>query len=132
MSLSNAILRGVTGAFVLNSGVSKLNMPVEAASGLQQFAATGVPAVTSMSPEAFGTFVSYSEIGIGGALLTPFVSKRVAGLGLGAFSAGLLAMYFRNPVMTKGDGIRPSNDGMSLSKDIFMAAMAAALVTDRN
>ena len=31
MSLSNAILRGVTGAFVLNSGLSKRGMPTEAA-----------------------------------------------------------------------------------------------------
>ena len=46
-------------------------------------------------------------------------------------SAGLLAMYFRNPDMTESDGIRPSQEGMSLAKDAFMAAIAGALVTDR-
>lgn len=71
MSLSNAILRGVTGAFVLNSGLSKRGMPTEAAQGLQGFAATGVPAVNQMDPDTFGKFVAYSEIGIGAALLTP-------------------------------------------------------------
>lgn len=131
MSLSNAILRGVTGAFVLNSGLSKRGMPTEAAEGLQGFAATGVPAVAKMSPDAFGKFVSYSEIGIGGALLAPFVSKRIAGGALGVFSAGLLSMYFRNPSMTESDGIRPTQDGMSLAKDSFMLAIAGALVTDK-
>lgn len=131
MSLSNAILRGVTGAFVLNSGLSKRGMPPEAAQGLQGFAATGVPAVNKMSPDAFGKFVAYSEIGIGAALLTPVVPKKVAGAALGAFSAGLLSMYFRNPAMTESDGIRPSQDGMSLAKDAFMAAIAGALVTDK-
>ena len=131
MSLSNAILRGVTGAFVLNSGLSKRGMPIEAAQGLQGFAATGVPAVAKMSPDAFGKFVAYSEIGIGAALLTPVVPKKVAGAALGVFSAGLLSMYFRNPAMTESDGIRPSQDGMTLAKDAFMAAIAGALVTDK-
>lgn len=131
MSLSNAILRGVTGAFVLNSGLSKRDLPTETARGLQGFAATGVPQVTAMSPDTFGKALAYSEIGIGAALLTPIVSPRIAGAALGVFSAGLLAMYFRNPAMTESDGIRPSQEGMSLSKDAFMAAIAGALVTSR-
>jgi len=131
MSLSNAILRGVTGAFVLNSGLSKRNMPTEAAQGLQAYAATGVPAVTKMSPDTFGKFVSYSEMGIGAALLTPLVPRKVAGAALGTFSAGLLSMYFRNPDMTESDGIRPSQEGMSLAKDAFMAAIAGALLTSK-
>lgn len=131
MSLSNAILRGVAGAFVLNSGLSKRDLPTEAAQGLQGFAATGVPQVAKLTPDTFGKFVAYSEIGIGAALLTPMVSPRVAGAALGAFSAGLLAMYFRNPAMTEADGIRPTQEGMSLSKDAFMAAIAGALVTSK-
>lgn len=131
MSLSNAILRGVTGAFVLNSGLGKRNLPTEAAQGLQGFAATGVPQVTKMDPDTFGKFVAYSEIGIGAALLTPFVPPRLAGAALGTFSAGLLAMYFRNPAMTEADGIRPSQEGLSLSKDAFLAAIAGALIASK-
>lgn len=131
MKLSNAILRGITGAYVLNSGLGKRDLPTEAAQGLQGFAATGVPAVTKMDPDTFGKFVAYSEIGIGAALLTPVVPRRIAGAALGAFSAGLMAMYFRNPAMTEKDGVRPSQDGLSLSKDVFLLAIAAALVTDK-
>ena len=69
--------------------------------------------------------------GVGAALLTPFVPKKVAGAALGAFSAGLLSMYFRNPAMTESDGIRPSQEGLALSKDAFMLAIAGALVTDK-
>ena len=131
MSLSNAILRGVTGAFVLNSGLGKRDLPTEAAQGLQGFASTGVPQVNQLDPDTFGKFVAYSEIGIGTALLTPFVPRKLAGAGLGAFSAGLMAMYFRNPSMPRPDGVRPSDEGMSLSKDVFMLAIAGALVTSK-
>lgn len=131
MSLSNAILRGITGAFVLNSGLSKRGMPTEAAQGLQSFASTGIPAMAKMDPKAFGDFVAYSEIGVGAALLIPIVPRKLAGAALGTFTAGLLTMYFRNPAMTESDGIRPSHEGMSLSKDAFMLAIAGALVTDK-
>lgn len=81
-----------------------------------------------MDPGTFGKFVSGSELGIGAALLSPFVSNRLVGLALGGFTAGLLSMYFRNPAMTQEDGIRPSEAGLGLSKDGFLAAIAAALV----
>lgn len=128
MSISNAILRGVSGAYLLQSGYGKMNLPSEAAAGIQGLAATGVPPVSNLDAKTFGKVVSYSELGIGAALLTPVVSNRIAGLGLGVFSAGLLAIYFRNPVMTQEDGIRPSQDGIAISKDLFMAAIAGALV----
>ena len=60
------------------------------------------------------------------------LERRLAGAALGVFSAGLLAMYFRNPDMTESDGIRPSQEGMSLAKDAFMAAIAGALVVDNS
>ena len=33
--------------------------------------------------------------------------------------------------MTRPDGVRPSDEGMSLSKDVFMLAIAGALVTSK-
>ncbi|MGD7003393.1 hypothetical protein [Corynebacterium halotolerans] len=132
MSLPNIILRGVSGAYILQSGVGKLGLPAEAAAGIQEFAATGVPAVKKMSPETFGKFLSYSEIGIAAALLTPFVSNRAAGAAMGTFSAGLLAIYFRNEAMTQADRLRPSEAGTGLSKDLFMAAISGALLTSKS
>ena len=131
MRISNAILRGVPGAYLLQSGYGKLSMDAQSAEGLQQFAATGVPQFAEWDPKTFATFVAGSELAIGGALLTPFVSKRLAGAGLLAFSAGLLSMYFRNPQMTQQDGIRPSEAGISLSKDVFLSAIGAALMMQK-
>lgn len=128
MSLSTTLLRGISGAYFLQSGIGKLNMPTEAAAGLQQFAATGVPQVTKLAPDTFGKVVSYSEIGVAASLLAPVVPNRLAGLMLGAINTGFLSIYFRNDQMTQKDGIRPSEAGTGLSKDIFIAAIAGALI----
>ncbi|MBZ8177407.1 hypothetical protein GP475_00720 [Corynebacterium poyangense] len=132
MSLSSGILRGITGAYLLQSGWSLKDLPEEAAKGLQDFAATGVPQMKKLSPAQFRQFVAYSQLGIGGALLAPVVPKKLAALGLAGFSAGLLSIYFRNQDMTQADGIRPSEAGLSLSKDVWLAAIAGALLVDKS
>ncbi|MEX5275931.1 hypothetical protein [Kocuria sp. CPCC 205261] len=131
MRISNAILRGVPGAFLLQSGYGKLGMDSESAEGLKQFASTGVPQFADWDSQTFTKFIAGTELALGTALLTPFVSKRLAGAGLLAFSAGLLSMYFRNSDMTQEDGIRPSEQGLTLSKDAFLAAIGAALVLQK-
>ena len=40
-------------------------------------------------------------------------------------------MYYGNPQMTLKDGLRPSPEGIALAKDNFMAAIGAALVTQK-
>lgn len=87
-----------------------------------------MPQVTRFDPDTFGKVVSYSEIGVGASLLAPVVPNRLAGLALGAINTGFLSIYFRNDQMTRKDGIRPSEAGTGLSKDIFIAAIAGALI----
>lgn len=48
-----------------------------------------------------------------------------------AVSAGMLSMYFRNDAMTQDDGVRPSQDGTPLAKDLWLAAIAAALIDSK-
>ncbi|GAA1115950.1 hypothetical protein [Nesterenkonia jeotgali] len=129
MNMSSVALRAVPGAFILNAGIGKLKLDAESAAGMQGMAATGVPAVKQLSPEQFGKALAWGEIALGGALLAPFVSNRVAGLALGTFSAGMLSMYFRNEGMTESDGVRPTQDGTPLAKDAWLAAIAMALVS---
>ena len=131
MSIIQIPLRLTSGAFILNSGIGKLGMDAESAEGLKQFASTGVPQFADWDSQTFTTFIAGTELALGTALLTPFVSKRLAGAGLLAFSAGLLSMYFRNSDMTQEDGIRPSEQGLTLSKDAFLAAIGAALVLQK-
>ncbi|KAA9395340.1 hypothetical protein FCK90_02755 [Kocuria coralli] len=128
MRLSNAILRGISGAYILQSGLGKKDLPVEAYEGLQAMAATGVPQLKEWDAKTFGQALWISETALGAALLTPFVSKRLAGLALTAFSAGMLTMYFNNDSMTQDDGIRPTHEGTPLSKDVWLAAIGLSLV----
>ncbi|HJG92465.1 MAG TPA: DoxX family membrane protein [Brachybacterium massiliense] len=128
MSLSTAVLRAVPGAFILNSGIGKLGMPAEMAEALQGMAAQGVPPLGKLTPEQFGKFLSYGEIAVGASLLLPLVPRKVAGLGLAAFSGSMMSMYLRTPGMTEADGVRPTQDGTSLAKDSWLLAIAAALL----
>lgn len=126
--LAAALLRVPTGLYILNSGAGKLGADEGTAEFLHGMAQTGIPAVKDADPKAFAKFVAYSETGIGAALLAPFVSNRLAGAALATFGAGLLTMYFGNDAMTEDDGIRPSQEGLSLSKDSWLVSIGTALM----
>ncbi|MDF9749574.1 hypothetical protein [Arthrobacter sp. ES3-54] len=131
MRLSHIPLRLTTGAFVLNAGWGKRHLDKDGAAGLQAMAARVIPPVNKIDAEKFGKMLSYAEMTLGAALLTPFLPSRLAGIGLGIFSGSLFAMYLKTPGMTLKDGIRPSPQGTALAKDIWMLGIAAALVLDR-
>lgn len=128
---SHLPLRLTTGALILNSGIGKLGLDEGTAGYLQSMAAKAFPQVEQLSAAQFGKILTGSEIAVGGALLAPFVSSRLAGLGLLAFSVGMMAMYFKTPELTEEDGVRPSQEGTSVAKDIWMVGIALALVMDR-
>jgi hypothetical protein len=131
MRLYHIPLRLTTGAFILNAGWGKRKLDKDSAAGLQAMAARVIPPVNRIDPEKFGKIISYAEMTLGAALLTPFLPSRLAGIGLGIFSGSLLTMYLQTPGMTLQDGIRPSPQGTVLAKDIWMLGIAAALVLDR-
>lgn len=131
LNIANLALRLVSGAYILNSGVGKLRLPAENAQGLQSMTANAIPQVEKLEPAVFGKALAVGEIGLGAALLTPFLPSRLVGLGLGAFAGGLVAVYLKTPGMTESDGIRPSANGVSLAKDFWLAGMAVALVFGR-
>ncbi|MCP3425470.1 hypothetical protein NBM05_05410 [Rothia sp. AR01] len=127
-NLANAALRGIPGAFILNSGISKLELDADSAGYLQSMAANAFPAVKDLDAATFGKALAYSEMAVGATLLTPIFPNRLAGLALGAFSAGMLTMYFRTEDMTLDDGVRPSQSGTPVAKDSWLAAIALALL----
>ncbi len=130
MRLSHLPLRLATGAFILNSGYSKRGLDAESAAGLQGMAASVLPQAGKMPPEQFGKVLSTGEMALGAALLLPFVSPLKAGLALTAFSGGLLAMYAKTPGMTEADGIRPTQAGTAVAKDVWLLGTGLALVLD--
>src|SRR5690348_12924734 len=85
--------RITTGAFILNSGISKLSADEATAAHLHGFAAGTYPFLKKVKPEDFTRALAVTEIALGAALLIPFVPAVIAGAGLTAFSSGLLGLY---------------------------------------
>ncbi len=123
-------LRVATGAYILNSGISKLDADEGTANFLHASAAGTYPALfTNMRPKSFARLLAYSEIAVGGALLAPIVPATVAGGALTGFGASLIGMYVKTESMTRDDGIRPSEEGISLAKDIWLVGAGLTLMS---
>ncbi len=86
-----APLRLTAGAFVLNSGVSTFSATDEKTTKLQASAAKLLPQIERMDPRTFAKVLGASEVTLGTALMLPIVPAAVAGLGLTAFAASMLA-----------------------------------------
>jgi hypothetical protein len=122
--------RLAAGAFILNAGLGKWSADEQAAARLHGMAAGTYPLLAKVRPKDFARLLSAGEIALGSALLLPVVPAGVAGAGLAAFSAGLLGMYLRTPGMTRPDGVRPSQQGTPLAKDVWMLDIGRGLVDD--
>jgi hypothetical protein len=122
--------RLVTGAFILNSGLSKWEVDEETAAHMHGMAVGAYPFLASMKPKDFARLLSASEIALGTALLLPIVPAGLAGLGLTAFSGGLVGLYARTPGMTKEGSLLPTQQGIALAKDAWMLGIGLSLVLD--
>jgi len=126
--LSHVPLRLTAGSFILNSGLSKWSADAETAQQLHGFAAGTYPAVKKVEPPVFVKALAAGEIALGAALLLPGVSSTKAGAGLVAFSGGLLGLYAKTPGMR--DGIRPTQQGTAIAKDVWLLGIGTSLVID--
>src|SRR5690625_7569769 len=54
----------------------------------------------------------------------------MAGTALSAFSADMLNMYLNTPCMTQDDGVRPTQEGTPVAKDIWMFGAGASMIID--
>jgi hypothetical protein len=122
--------RLAAGAFILNAGLGKWSADEETAVRLHGTAVATYPVLNRIKPRDFVKLLSAGEIALGSALLLPVVPAAVAGAGLTAFSAALLGIYARTPGMTKEDGIRPSQQGTALAKDVWMLGIGLGLTLD--
>ncbi|QOR71882.1 hypothetical protein IM660_06370 [Ruania alkalisoli] len=124
-------LRLTAGAFILNSGVNKLSLDAESAAGLQQMALNAFPQLEALSAGDFGTYLAAGEVALGSSLLTPFLPSKLVGLGLTAFASALVFTYLRTPGLTESDGIRPTQAGIGMAKDIFLLGIGLALLLEK-
>ncbi|MGI5201952.1 hypothetical protein ACQEU6_10270 [Spirillospora sp. CA-108201] len=123
-------VRLAVGAFVLNSGLSKLQGLDEAADQTHGTAKAAYPFLESQDPRDFTRTLGRAEIALGAALLVPLVPSLVAGAALTAFSAGLTGLYLRLPGMRQEGGLRPSPQGIPLAKDTWLVGIGASLVLE--
>ncbi len=130
MKLWHLPLRLAAGAFILNSGLDKREVPREAAEGMHGMAATAYPQLADQDAGTFVATLSKAEIGLGAALLAPVVPTKLVAAPLTGFAAGLLGMYWRIPGMRQEDSIKPTQDGNAIAKDVWLLGIGLAFLAD--
>jgi hypothetical protein len=130
MKISHIPPRLAAGAFILNAGIGKLSADEETAGRLHDMAAGTYPFLAKVDPPKFAKALAVSEIGVASVLLAPIVPAWIAGAVLTGFSGSLLAMYLKTPGMTREDGVRPSQKGTPLAKDVWMLGSGLELFLD--
>jgi hypothetical protein len=106
--LSHLPPRLITGAYIVNTGVSKLVADEETAKRLHGMATAAYPFLGKLDAQTFSRLLGAGELTLGASLLLPIVSPALAGLGLASFSAGLLGLYLRIPGMRQNGSLRPT------------------------
>jgi uncharacterized membrane protein YphA (DoxX/SURF4 family) len=134
MTLSAKLRRApgriVSGAFILNAGISKFSGDEQTAKALHGMASGAYPVLEKIPPKPFLKAVAVSEIALGSALLLPVVPTLVAGAGLMGFSGSLLGMWWRTPGMHEEGSPRPTQQGTTIAKDVWMLGIGTGLVAD--
>jgi hypothetical protein len=128
--LRRAPLRIATGAYILNTGVTKLNADDDTAKSLHGMASNTYPIFSKVDPKVFIRALAVGEMAVGGALLLPIVPPVVAGAALAGFSGVLLNTYWRTPGMHHEGSVRPTPQGTAVSKDVWMMGIGVGLMAD--
>jgi hypothetical protein len=128
--LAHLPLRASAGAYLLNSGLAKLQADEEHHKHVHALAVQAYPVFGALDAKVFNKVLGTTEVALGSTLLVPFVSSRLAGLSLGSFSALLLGLYARVPGMHHDGTLRPTDFGLSFAKDSWLAGIALALLID--
>jgi len=123
-------VRLATGAYILNSGLSKREVDEATAQQLHGFATTAYPELQDTPPDKFVNMLSTGEIAVGVLLLAPVVPTAVAGLALTTFAGMLGRLYLNGPGLREEGSLRPTDDGIPIAKDAWLLAIGAALTLD--
>jgi hypothetical protein len=122
--------RMVTGAFILNAGLGKLNGDETTATAVHAMAVGAYPILAKIPPKPFLRCLAVAETSLGTALLLPVVPARVVGAGLMSFSSGLLTMWWRTPGMHADGSPRPTQAGTTIAKDSWLFGIGTGLLID--
>ena len=123
--------RLAAGSFILNDGLEKLDADDDTTKRLHQAASAAFPVVADMDPSQFVKAQGAGELALGAALVLPFVPSWLAGLGLTGFAGGLVRLYATTPGAHHEDSIRPTSQGRSMAKDVWLLGIGLMLLVDR-
>jgi uncharacterized membrane protein YphA (DoxX/SURF4 family) len=130
MKLRNVPTRLATGAYILHSGLEKWSGSEQQAQGVHGMASGAFPFLKGVRPTDFLKSLSVGEIAVGAVLLAPVVPSAVAGAALTGFSGALLTMYLRTPALHRPGSIWPTQNGVGVSKDVWMLGIGVGLLVD--
>jgi uncharacterized membrane protein YphA (DoxX/SURF4 family) len=122
--------RVAAGAFILNSGIGKWSADEQMATTRHGMAVNAYPILGKIPAKDFDRVLAVSEIALGAALLLPIVPAALAGAGLTVFSGSLLGMYLRTEGMHEPGSIKPTQQGITISKDVWMLGIGLSLIAD--
>lgn len=122
--------RAITGAYILNSGLSKQTADEETAGHLHGMAKSVYPALGEMDAKDFVRLLSAGEIAVGSLLLLPVVPTALAGGALAGFAGALLGLYLRTPGMREEGSLKPTPQGIPLAKDSWLLGTGLTLLID--
>ena len=123
-------VRLATGAYILNSGLSKRQVDEDTAHGLHGFATTAYPEFKNTAPDKFVSMLSTGEIAVGALLLTPVVPTVVAGTALATFAGMLGRLYLNGPGLREEGTLKPTEQGIPIAKDVWLLGIGTALTID--
>ncbi|TMQ90868.1 hypothetical protein ETD83_33510, partial [Actinomadura soli] len=123
-------VRLIVGAFIVNSGLSKLKGGDEVAEQTHGTAKAAYPFLESRDAREFTRALGTTEVALGTAVMVPLVPSLLAGAALTAFAGGLGGLYLRLPGMREPGGLRPTQQGIPLAKDTWLLGIGAGLVLE--
>jgi uncharacterized membrane protein YphA (DoxX/SURF4 family) len=134
MSMSAKLRRGplriVTGAYILNTGASKLGADDDAAKTMHDAARGTYSFLGKVQPKVFARGLGLGEMAVGAAVLLPIVPPVIAGTALVGFSGALLNMYWKTPGMHREGSPLPTAQGMPVAKDVWLLGIGVGLLAD--
>src|SRR5690348_9204664 len=123
-------LRLAAGAYILNNGVTTLNVDDDMAKSLHGMASDTYPVVAKLEPKVFVRTLAVGEIVVGTMLLVPIVPPFIAGAALAGFSGAQLNMYWRTPGLHHEGSLRPTTLGTPITEAGWMLGIGVGLMTD--
>lgn len=126
--LTNLPERIAAGAYVLSSGLTKLQSDAARAGALRATPASSYTVPGELPAESFTKLLGVAECAVGGTLLLPLLGDGLAGVSLSAVAGGLLGLHLKTSAVRQEGGLRPSQQGELFTGDAVLLGIGLSLM----